>query len=133
MIMAFWSKKRITDSITKYLTEQNVTYKLENGYLSFELYFKNAGYSLFPYVKVDEDLEEVSIMINIKELTEDAKILDYSKINSFNTSSKYFTAKIKERVIFLEYNCNTSYDGITKILGNAIESLFGLQDSMDNF
>lgn len=131
--MAFWSKKRMLDSLTKYLTEQKVTYTDTLDCISFELFFQKSGYSVYPYIKLNEEIEEVSIVINVKKLEAEPASKLYQRLNSFNLKSKYFTAKISEGlVLYLEYNTYASYDSIDKIIDRSIESLFNLQEEIDN-
>lgn len=130
--MAFWSKKKIEDALIKYLNENNVTISKENNVLSFEIYFKDSKYSIFPYIIINEEEEEMSVIVNLKKVEEiNAKYL--SKINSFNYNSKYFTCKSNnENVIYLEYNGNINYDLLSKQMNKIIGSLFALQEQIDN-
>lgn len=131
--MAFWSKKKMVDSLLKYLTEQNVTYTETLDCISFELFFQKSGYSVYPYIKLNEEKEEVAIIINLKKLEAEPSFKQYQKLNFFNLKSKYFTARINEAlVLYLEYNAYCSYDSIDKIVDRSIESLFSLQEEMDN-
>lgn len=131
--MAFWSKKKIVDSLTRYLSEQNVTWHEELDCITFELYFQKSGFSLYPYIRIDEERDELSIVINLKE-AEDGYLAQRGavRINDFNIRSPYFTAKIKEGILILEYNCVIDYDITPKIVNNSIESLFSLQEELDN-
>lgn len=128
--MAFWSKKKINDSISKYFLERNVSTTSDFGVLSLELNFKESGYSIYPYIKIDEDNEEISIMVNIREVALDKEV-DFNKLNSFNLNSKYFTAKYKNNAIVLEYNTSVNYDNASKLVHNSLESLFALQGEID--
>ncbi len=131
--MAFWSKKKIMDSLIKYLSEQGVTWHEEFDCITFELYFQKSGYSLYPYIRINESKEELSILINLKKVEENYLTQKgASRINDFNVLSKYFTAKIKEGVLILEYNCTIDYDITSKMVNNSIESLFSLQEEIDN-
>ncbi len=129
--MAFWSKKKIIDGIIKYLNENNITWKEELGFITYELFFNESGYSLYPYIQINEEVEEISILINIKEIA-DGKNYDYSSLNDLNVKSKYFTAKIKDKVLILEYNCNVSYENVSKFLKKIVDSIFSLQKDIDN-
>lgn len=127
--MAFWGKKSIKDSLIKYLNEQGVTYKEELGCLSFDLYFKKSEYTVYPYLKINENNEELSIIINLREVLDSFK--DYSRINNFNCQSKYMIAKVRDGLLYLEYNCHVTYDNLAIVLENAVESLFALQEEID--
>lgn len=130
--MAFWSKKKIEDAVVKYLTENNVTISKENNSISFELYFKNSQYSIYPYIVINEDEEEISVIVNLKKVEEiNSKYL--SKMNSFNYNSKYFVCKANnENIIYLEYNGVINYDLLSKQMNKIIGSLFALQEQIDN-
>lgn len=129
--MAFWSKKKMIDSVNKYFLERNVSITNEFGLIGLELSFKDSGYSIYPYIKIDEDNEEISIMVNVREVT-DSKQIEFAKLNSFNLNSKYFTAKYKDDAIILEYNTSANYDNVSKIIHNALESLFAFQTEIDS-
>lgn len=128
--MAFWSKKKMIDSVNKYFLERNVSITNEFGLLSLELSFKESGYSIYPYIKIDEENEEISIVVNIKEVL-DIKQVDFNKLNSFNLNSKYFVSKYKDNAIILEYNTCATYENVSKIIHNALESLFSFQNEID--
>lgn len=130
--MAFWSKKKIEDAVIKYLNENNATISKDDNIISFELYFKDSKYSIYPYLIIDEENEEISICVNLRRVEEiNSKIL--SKINSFNYNSKYFICKANnENVIYLEYNGIINYELLSKQMNNVIGSLFSLQEQIDN-
>lgn len=131
--MAFWSKKRMADSLIKYLTEQNVTYTETLDCISFELFFLESGYSVYPYIRLNEEKDELAIVINLRKLEAEPSLKQLQRINAFNLKSKYFTAGITDGlVLYLEYNAHSSYDTVDKIADKCIESLFNLQEEMDN-
>ena len=78
--MAFWFKKKIVDTVIKYFNDKKVTIEKKNDIITFELLFENKGYSLYPYIKINEDTEEFSIVINIRKYTDD---LYFDTINEF--------------------------------------------------
>lgn len=127
--MAFWGKKSIKDSLIKYLNEHGVTCKEELGCLAFDLYFKKSEYTVYPYLKINENNEELSIIVNLREVGDSFK--DYARINSFNYQSKYLMAKVKDGLLYLEYNCHISYENAVIVLENIVESLFSLQEEID--
>lgn len=123
--MAFWSKKSISDILTKSFKADGISYKYENHVLSFEYPVGNK--MLYPYITIDDSSDELSIVINIKKPNN--KSLD--AINSFNLNSRYFKACYKEDLIYLSYVFNSSdevRDNLNKILG----SLTPLIDDIQN-
>lgn len=126
--MAFWNKKSIRECILKYLEEQEVSFKEEFGCITFELYFKREEFSVFPYIKINEMNEELSFIVNLKEI-ENYK--DCQKLNKFNSLSKYVCAKHKDNMLFLEYNALINSDQAPIIIDKIIESLYGLQSEID--
>ncbi len=129
--MAFWSKKRIRDNILKTLEEQNISYTEEQGYITFELYASAFSYSVFPYIKIIEETQEMSVIINVRKVEESLGVKELLRINAFNVASKYFTAKVKDGVILLEYNCVTSYEDCPKVFTEIMESIFTVYESVD--
>ncbi|MBE6137155.1 MAG: hypothetical protein E7176_02030 [Erysipelotrichaceae bacterium] len=126
--MAFWSKKSIRESIIEYLEEQKVSYKEEFGCITFELYFKRDEFSIFPYIKINEMNEELSFVVNLKEVD---NYKDCSKLNKFNALSKFVAAKAKDNLLFLEYNCFTNPTVAPQLIDKIVESLYGLQSEID--
>ena len=127
--MAFWSKKKMIDSLNKYFNENKVTVSSKDEFITFDLYL-DKGYTIYPYIKLDEENDNFSILINLRELKE--KNI-YEKLNSFNIKSMYLTAKVNEDgIIILEYNGKAYHDNIVDILNNIIETIFDLQDDIDN-
>lgn len=129
--MAFWGKKKMFDAVNKYFNERNVSVTNEYDLLCIELNFKDNGYNIYPYIKLDEENEQISIMVNIREALE-LKASEYEALNAFNLGSKYFTAKYKDNAIVLEYNSICNYDNVVKLLHSALESLFSKQNEIDN-
>lgn len=128
--MAFWSKKKNKDALIKYLSEQNVNYHEEHGCITFEISMKNGQYSIYPYIRINETTDELSILINLRTVEEKSK--EYSKLTSFNEKSKFFVAKIRDSVLVLEYNCYATYELVEKIIADVFSSVSELEDEIDS-
>lgn len=127
--MAFWSKKKMSDSLNRYFNENKATLNIENDIISFELYL-DKGYTLYPYISLDEENDNVSFLINLR-MVNDKNI--YEKINQFNLKSMYLVAKLNEdRILSLEYNFKAYHDNINDIIDNIIKSIFELQEDIDS-
>ncbi|MGM9970197.1 MAG: hypothetical protein ACI35S_07365 [Anaeroplasma sp.] len=128
-LLGIFGNKKLIDKLLKYFNEKNITIINENNKYSFELFMVESGYSLFPYFTLDDESNELSIVINVIKKEE----VDYNKVNSFNLKSKFFAAKISnENIIYLEYNTIVNADNIKEIFMNVIESVFSLQEDIDN-
>ena len=90
----------------------------------------NEGYSLYPYYRIDTTTKELSIIINVRNVSEDITIDLYNKINAFNIKSKYLIAKLKDRIIYLEYNTKVDSHK-SEIIHEVIESVFMLSKEID--
>jgi hypothetical protein len=88
------------------------------------------GYSLYPYYVTNSDKKELSIIINLRKIDNDLMISDYERINAFNLKSKYFQAKIKDRILYLEYNTKVD-SSKSEIIHEVIESVFILSKEID--
>ncbi|MBQ9124772.1 MAG: hypothetical protein IJY14_03680 [Acholeplasmatales bacterium] len=127
--MAFWSKKKMSDSLNRYFNDNKATLNIENDIISFELYL-DKGYTLYPYISLDEENDNVSFLINLREVN-DKNI--YEKINQFNLKSMYLVAKLNEdKILLLEYNFKAYHDNINEIIDNIIKSIFDLQEDIDS-
>ena len=122
-----FSTKSTTDKISKFFLDEGITVDKVNGVYKFELYLSEGGYSLYPYFRFNSEDGYLSITINIRRVEEP----DYSSLNSFNLISKYFTAKLRDGAIILEYNTLAANDNVRDILQNALESIFSLQREID--
>lgn len=127
--MAFWSKKKNKDALIKYLNEQNVNHHEEHGCVTFELSMKNGQYSIYPYIRINETMDELSILVNLRNVVEKSK--EYSKLAAFNEKSKFFVAKIRDAVLVLEYNCYATYELVERIIAEAFASLCQLEEEID--
>ncbi|MCR5113601.1 MAG: hypothetical protein K6A63_06670 [Acholeplasmatales bacterium] len=125
--MAFWNKKSSEDILLKSLTKDNITVEKENDFYSFTLSF--GEYSLYPYFNFDG--KALSLMINIREC--DSKDINglLERINAFNTKSPYFVAKLKDDVIYLEYNAVADNDTVIDVFKSSIGSLNNLKADID--
>ncbi len=123
--MAFWSKKKTSDILIKSFKNDGITYKLEENILSFELPIGST--MLYPYITIDDDSDEFTIVINIKK----AQLKAFDSLNSFNLNSRYFKACYENELIFLSY-VFTSSDDVREELNRILGSLNPLIDEIQN-
>ena len=122
---------KLQDGVKKQLEAKNITVTLDdNGKGSFELIMPKEGYSLYPYYVTNSDKKELSIIINLRKIDNDLMISDYERINAFNLKSKYFQAKIKDRILYLDYNTKVD-SSKSEIIHEVIESVFILSKEID--
>ncbi len=126
--MAFWSKKKLFDILSKGFKNDNVTVDVTNNNFSFEINLTDASYNLYPYIKLNEEDSIMSIFVNIRKVEKENV---YEKINNFNLISKYFTLKLKDSILYLEYNVVVNNDNVYDICKVAINSLKELQFEID--
>ncbi len=126
--MAFWSKKKLFDVLKKGFKNDNITVNEEGNKLSFEVAFVEAKFNLYPYIILDEEKSIMTIMVNLRKLEKENV---YEKINAFNLISKYFTLKLKDNILYLEYNILVDNDNTYNVLKSAINSLTELQFEID--
>ena len=126
--MAFWSKKKLFDVLKKGFKNDNITVSEEGSKLSFEVSFSEAKFNLYPYVQLDEEKSIMTIMVNLRKIEKENV---YEKINAFNLISKYFTLKLKDNILYLEYNILVDNDNTYNVLKTAINSLTELQFEID--
>lgn len=126
--MAFWNKKSSEDILLKSLTKDNITVEKDENSYSFTISF--GDYCLYPYFNFDG--KGLSLMINIREyLNKDLNDV-LAKINAFNTKSPYFVAKLKDDVIYLEYNAVADNDTVVEVFKSSIGSLNNLKADIDS-
>ena len=113
-----FGKKNSSDIIIKYFKEKSIEYEYKNNIFSFNLSLD--GCILNPYLLIDDNI--LSIMVNIRELTKKDNNI-YEKLNNFNVISKIFNAKVKNNVIYLEYNTLIDNDNIEDIFDIILLSL----------
>ena len=123
--MAFWSKKKLSEILIKSFKNDNITYKLEGNVLSFE--FPISNIMLYPYIKIDDDSEEYSIVINIKK----EENVNFNNLNDFNINSRYFKAMYDNGIIYLSY-VFASDENIKQELNRILGSLNPLIDKIQN-
>ena len=66
--MAFWSKKKLFDILMKNFKNDNISVEFEENRLTFEMYFEEAKFNLYPYIKLDENESIMSIFVNIRKI-----------------------------------------------------------------
>ncbi len=123
--MAFWSKKKLSDILIKNFKNENISYKFEDSFLSFE--FPISNIMLYPYIKIDDDSEEYSIVINIKK----DENVNFNNLNDFNINSRYFKAIYDNGIIYLSY-VFASDENIKQELNRILGSLNPLIDKIQN-
>ncbi|MCR5349490.1 MAG: hypothetical protein K6E20_00705, partial [Acholeplasmatales bacterium] len=99
----------------------------DNEVYSFSLNIND--FNLYPYFTVNDD--NISIIVNIKKTDSSDEL--YKNINDFNLKSKYFTAKYKDKILYLEYNFYAVNDNVVDILDSCISSLNNLGADIDKF
>ena len=125
----FHSKPK--DKLIKYFKENNISFNEKDGRIETEIVIPNKNISIFPYFKIIDDENYISIIINVRKVNEKINLDIYEKINYFNLSSKYFVMKLSNNVLYLEYN--TIYDdNLSDIFLEAITSLNEVIDYVDN-
>ena len=132
--MALWNKKKMNDLIISFLKENNASYEVDGNVISFEVHFDNKDFTLYPYVKMTELKGMLSFGVNLRALNSSEKLEKKAeKLNAFNLASPYYKAYLgNDNVIYLEYNTVASTDCVELVLKNVIDSLFKLQDEIDN-
>jgi hypothetical protein len=131
--MAFWNKKKMFDIIKTFFITNNATYSITNNELSFEIHFDKNGYSLFPYIKINEDEGIINFTINVREINKnELTFKNLNDLNEFNLKSIYFKAFVNnDNILYLEYNTFANIDNITNVLQEVIDSLFSLSDEIN--
>ena len=126
--MAFWNKKTTEDVLLKSLAKDNITIEKENDSYSFAVSF--GDYTLYPYFNFDG--KTLSLMINLRKCDAKTGYDIFVKINDFNTISPYFVAKIKNNLVYLEYNAVADNDTVVEVFKNSIVSLNNLKAEIDS-
>ena len=127
--MAFWNKKNLYETLVKAFKNDNISLDEENSkILSFEISFSEAKFNLYPYFKINEEESILSIECNVRKIEKENV---YEKINNFNLISKYFTLKLKDNILYLEYNTKVNIDNVYEVAKLAINSLTELQFEID--
>ena len=125
--MGLFSRSKI-DKLMKYFKERNISINQNNSKYEFEINFPNKKFNLFPYFTLDEDY--ISIVINIKRINDKEINQILPKVNGFNVKSIYFTMKIYNNIVYLEYNTFLD-DTFKQYLDEVFGSLSGLEDDID--
>lgn len=125
----FGNKKQI-DKLNKYFLEKKIELKEEadNKY-SFEIVFNELGYSIFPYLKLNDENNQIAIVINLRKCDN----VPYEAINTFNVKSKYFSAKVSSnKIIYLEYCTILSNDLFKETINDILNSISMLAADIDS-
>lgn len=131
-LKSLFGSKKLIDRLIKYCNEKNMIINQEDNKYIFELLLSESGYMLYPYFILDEEKEELSMVINIRKSEKSLTVDDYSKINSFNNKSKYFSARVsEENIIYIEYSALVNADNIKDVFKTLIENIFSLQEDID--
>ena len=126
--MGLFSKSKI-EKLMKYFKERKISLTENNNKYEFELNFPNKKFNLYPYFTLDSDY--LSIVSNIKRVNDKEINQILPMVNGFNAKSKYFTMKIFNNVVYLEYN--TFLDDSFKVfLDEVFNSLNSLEEDIDN-
>lgn len=123
------NKKKIKDTIDKYFKEKNISLEVKEDNYSFEIVNQKEGFSLYPYFNYNETTNELSFLVNIKKVDVE---YDYKKLNSFNITSKYLKAGVKDSIVYLEYNAKIDYSSFKMIMDLLIESVFIKSSEIDS-
>ena len=126
--MAFWSKKKLFDLLNKEFKNDGVSVEVDSNKLSFEVNCSEAKINLYPYIKLDEETSIMSILINLRKVQKDNF---YDKINEFNLISKYFTLKLKDSILYLEYNVKVDTNNVYEMVKEVIESVKSIQSEIE--
>lgn len=121
-----FGKKKIADLIIKYFAEKKISYEKEYNKISFVVSYSD--FSIYPYLKINEDEEIINILINIRKIENKENV--FEKLNSFNLKSQFFKAILNENVIILEYNAISTSDNVVDVLDLIIDSLASLREEI---
>ena len=117
-----FGKKKYIDLVIKYFNDKKISYEKNDNNISFEAAFDD--YSVFPYITIDEDLNLLTCIINIRKISQKENVL--LALNEFNLNSTFFKAMLKNDVILLEYNSyidNSIIENLLKLIIDTISSL----------
>ncbi len=123
--MGLFSKTEL-EKLEKHLNKKNLSFDKREDKISFEIAMNKNSYSLFPYLKINSN-NLFSFCVNLRKVDK----LNYETLNSFNLKSKFFTAKVKNDILFLEYN-TTLNDNVVSVFDSLVNELFVLEEDIDN-
>ncbi len=123
--MGLFSKTEM-EKLEKHLNKKNLSFEKKENKLSFEVSMNKHSYSLFPYLRIDEN-DSFSFCVNLRKIDK----INYETLNNFNLKSKFFTAKIKTDILYLEYNTVLN-DNVINVFDSLINELFILEEDIDN-
>lgn len=123
-----FGKKKLQDYLIKYFNEKNISFeKNDDSTISFTISFQEI--SIYPYINASND-GVLSILINIKKIENKNRLEQLEKINKFNLNSNFFTAKIKDDILLLEYNTVIENDDVKEYLDVLIDSITNLKEEI---
>lgn len=121
-----FGKKKIADLIVKYFNEKKISYERDLNKISFVVSYSD--FSIYPYLKINEDEETINILINIRKIENKENV--FEKLNAFNLKSQFFKAISNDGVIILEYNAISTSDNVVDVLDLIIDSLASLREEI---
>ena len=125
VIVGLFTKTEL-EKLEKHLNKKGLSFELKGKKMSFEIAMNKNSYSLFPYLKITND-DNFSFCVNLRKIEK----LNYETLNNFNLKSKFFTAKVKSDILFLEYNTVLN-DNVVVIFDCLVNELFALEEEIDN-
>ena len=121
-----FGKKKIADLIVKCFNEKKISYERDLNKISFVVSYSD--FSIYPYLKINEDEETINILINIRKIENKENV--FEKLNAFNLKSQFFKAISNDGVIILEYNAISTSDNVVDVLDLIIDSLASLREEI---
>ena len=122
--MGLFSKKSLTEIINKNLSERQIEFEIKDSVISFSINLDN-DITLYPNIKVDNQAEELTFIINIKRG-------ESKTLKDFNNKSKYLKALANDNIIYLYYDCFATTENVIFIIDTIISSLQVLENDIIN-
>ncbi|MBD5390908.1 hypothetical protein HDR67_02770 [bacterium] len=123
-----WSQKKLLARLIQYLENKKIPFEMDEDKLivKMDLFFKNCGFMLYPYVKIEEGV--CSINVNVSK---PSKGFSLETLNHLNQTSKFFKCFLTEdNLITLEYRFIIN-EIDSAIFDEIIDSLYMLEDDLD--
>ena len=122
--MGLFSKKSLTEIINKNLSERQIEFEIKDSVISFSINLDN-DITLYPNIKVDNQAEELTFIINIKRG-------ESKTLKDFNNKSKYLKALSNDNIIYLYYACFVTAENVIFVIDTIISSLQVLENDIIN-